>query len=340
MTAIFIAFLSALLFGAAAPVGKMLLESLAPLQLAGLLYIGAALGVLPFSLGKGLLPGPMDKVFLVRLGGAVFFGGIIGPVLLLLGLKAAPAASVAMWLNLELVFTAVLGVWLFKEHLGGFGWLGVAGTLAASVLLSWHDGRIGILPLLLVAGASLAWALDNHFTALIDGITPSQSTFWKGIVAGLTNLCLSWLLESPTLHWMPVTLALAAGAVAYGFSITLYITAAQNLGATRSQMIFASAPFFGVALSMLLLGESLSGVQISSAAILAASLAVLFRDRHVHVHHHAPQVHTHPHCHEDGHHDHAHSAEEQANHGSHRHRHGPVSHRHPHWPDIHHRHGH
>ena len=44
-----VALLAAMLFGAAAPTSKPLLTSISPFQLAGLLYLGAALGVFPLD---------------------------------------------------------------------------------------------------------------------------------------------------------------------------------------------------------------------------------------------------------------------------------------------------
>ena len=63
---------------------------------------------------------------------------------------------------------------------------------------------------------------------------------------------------------------LLVGTLAYGASIALYITAAQQLGATRAQMVFATAPFFGAGLSVLTL--ALAGelvVELLVADILA-----------------------------------------------------------------------
>jgi drug/metabolite transporter (DMT)-like permease len=347
MPYVFIALLSAFLFGASTPIGKILLDSFPPFQLAGLLYLGAALGVLPFSVRKhnaiairhiSLRHIGRKNVF--RLLGAISLGGVAGPVLLLFGLQMASATSVAMWLNLELVATSILGYVLFRDYLGLYGWLGVIGTIIASALLSWNEGGVGLYALLLVGGASVCWGLDNHLTALIDGITPSQSTFWKGIGAGSTNLVIGFTAESFGSDFGMIITALAVGVFAYGFSISLYILAAQNLGATRSQMIFAGAPFFGVLLSVMLLNEQLSPLQIAAASILIVSLVILFRDRHSHYHVHKLLNHNHNHQHDDKHHDHDHADSGRANFHSHRHRHEPQSHSHPHWPDIHHRHDH
>jgi len=342
MQYIIIALISALLFGASTPIGKILLESLPPFQLAGLLYLGAALGVLPFSLKSdtSLKLQNMDRRNLSYLVGAIILGGAVGPVLLLFGLQMAPAASVAMWLNLELAATAILGYLLFKDYIGSFGWIGVAGTRLASVLLSWNEGGIGPYALVLVGSASICWGIDNHLTALIDNITPTQSTFWKGLVAGLINLLIGISFEPFNANVWLLVGAMVVGVFSYGFSISLYIFAAQNLGATRSQMIFASAPFFGVILSVLLLGEKLSTLQITAALLLCVSLITLFRDRHAHYHVHEPLHHTHNHRHDDDHHLHEHRHEIAPGYHTHWHDHKSGAHSHPHWPDVHHRHKH
>lgn len=366
MPYILIAFLSALLFGASTPLSKLLLDSLPPFGLAGLLYLGAALGVLPLCLlkrGHNTTAGPDPSApdrpgadgrrtrlkTIVFLCGAILFGGMIGPVCVLYGLRLASAASVAMWLNLELAATALLGVLVFKDHLGRAGWIGTCGTIAAALLLSWHEGSAGPAALVFLAAAGIAWALDNHLTALIDGISPAQSTLCKGLAAGTVNLLISLRFESIVFDGAVLAAALGVGALAYGVSISLYILSAQNLGATRSQMIFSAAPFFGVALSVVVLGEAFTGIQILAALILALSLGVLFMESHGHRHTHDAVAHQHLHSHDDHHHDpghHDHGQKKGASSGSrdtahrHWHTHTPRTHAHAHWPDLHHRHRH
>ena len=114
-------FVAALLFGSSTPFSKALLSSIGPLTLAGLLYLGAAVAVLPLSLRGSSAVLRRDRRQRLLLGLAVLFGGGIGPVLLLLGLRAAPAASVSLWLNMETAATAILA-WIFREHLDGRTW--------------------------------------------------------------------------------------------------------------------------------------------------------------------------------------------------------------------------
>ncbi len=337
-----LALFSAALFGAATPASKALLGNLTAFQLAGLLYMGAVIGVLAVVIRRRTWRPPwrMSRSNQWRLGGAVLFGGLLGPVLLLLGLQLASAASVSMWLNLELVATAVLGRLFFHDHLGRYGWLGVAGIVLAGALLSIGEGMSGIWAGLLVAGACICWGLDNHFTALIDGITPSESTMWKGLVAGSVNFIIGLFLHSYDASVSVTIGALAVGIFAYGASITLYIASAQGMGATRAQMFFASAPFFGVALAAIVLGESISIIQITAAAVMALSLTALFRDQHHHQHIHDALSHEHSHSHDDEHHTHTHSGHDPSHRHSHLHEHKPTEHTHPHWPDLHHRHKH
>lgn len=338
-----LALLSAALFGAATPASKLLLAGISPQVLAGLLYLGAALGLAPLCLrspsGRARWGWPSDRGNRLRLAGAILFGGVIGPVLLLLGLELGRAASVSMWLALETTATAVLARIFFREHMGRWSWLGNVGILAAGAMLAAEGGRPAVLGALLVAGAAIAWGLDNNLTALIDGISPVQSTFWKGLVAGTTNLGLGLWLDpmSPDAAWGG---ALALGAVSYGASIALYISAAQALGAVRSQMVFAAAPFFGVAAALVWLGEPLGPWQLVAGLLLACSLALLCLERHAHEHTHEPLVHTHSHTHDDGHHDHAHAEFAPGRRHTHEHVHERQTHSHPHLPDLHHRHSH
>ena len=337
------ALLSAALFGAATPLAKDLLGDLTPPVLAGLFYLGAAMFLGPLVVHRRLRDGraslPPDRRNRLYLLGAILFGGLLGPVLLLWGLALARAASVAMLLNLETTATAMLAFFLFREHLGRWTWLGNAGVLAAGILLTIEGGRPGMLGGLLVAGAAVCWGLDNNLTALIDGITPTQSTFWKGLVAGTTNLTLGLLLHpvSPSPVWIT---AVVVGGLSYGVSIVLYISSAQALGATRSQMVFATAPFFGVLMAVVWLGEGLSAAQLVAGGLLLLSLGLLFVERHDHLHEHASTVHTHSHRHDDGHHDHTHPGQEASLRHTHEHVHNRLVHSHPHWPDLHHRHSH
>jgi drug/metabolite transporter (DMT)-like permease len=342
MSGIVCALLAALLFGASTPACKRLLDALEPTQLAGLLYLGAALATAPSAIlaGRSHSLFARDRASRLQLAGAVLAGGVLGPLLLLFALRLALAGSVSLWLNLELVATSVLGVLFFREHLGRLAWIGVAGSVLAGAIVAWDGGWPGFLACSLTAAACVCWGLDNHLTARIDGITPAQSTFAKGIVAGGFNLALGALAAPFRAEPAEIASALLVGVLSYGLSIPLYIRAAHVLGATRAQGIFASAPFAGAALAFALLGEPLSLAHAGAALLLAASIWALVASRHLHPHLHGETEHVHSHRHDDDHHLHEHPGQPHSLRHSHRHRHESIAHAHPHWPDLHHRHEH
>jgi drug/metabolite transporter (DMT)-like permease len=233
-----------------------------------------------------------------------------------------------------------LGILFFREHLGLRGWIAVAVALAAGVLLSLPQGAGGFQAALLIAGACLCWAIDNHVTALIDGMTPQQSTTLKGLVAGTVNLAIGLLLSRSVPSITDIVPALALGFVAYGLSITFYIMAAQAMGAVRSQLLFSLAPYFGIGLAVLLLGEGLDWAQAAAALAMGAAGVLLVWDKHAHPHAHPAESHIHRHSHADAHHNHDHPGLPPETVHTHQHEHEPLEHSHQHWPDLHHRHRH
>ncbi len=333
--------IAAALFGVSTPAAKALLGDVSALSLAGLLYLGAALFTAPFAFRGGSRSARRHPANLLRLLSAVVFGGVLGPVLMLLALSSARASDVALWLNLETVTTAVLGVSLFREPLGRRGWLSVGLVTAGSVLLAWRGGGTFAFEGALAALACLAWGVDNHLTARIDGFTPAQSTCVKGLVAGLVNIGLGFVVVTETgLARDVILLALLLGALSYGASLVLYVSAAQQLGATRSQMVFASAPFFGAALAWTAGGERVLPLQLVAAALMVLGLVLTARERHGHAHTHEERTHTHWHRHDDLHHDHAHERLPWLGWHAHEHHHAAMQHSHGHRPDLHHRHEH
>ena len=341
--AIITGLLSGFLFGVATPFSKLLLNGLNSFQLAGLLYLGAAIAMFPYIFRKN-----NNLALLFHSGsrmktlGIIFFGGFLGPVLLLFGLKTANAASVSIWLNMELVATAILGVLFFKDTLDRNTWIGVSLTIVAGIVTSLGEGSSGIISALLITAACISWAVDNHLTALTDGASPQSVTFLKGAVAGSVNLLIGCLIASEPFKFGSVGPALLVGIFSYGFSIMLYVTSAQNLGATRGQILFSTAPLWGVILSYMFYHESFEWVHVISIVLLALAVIVTYILKHKHLHTHVEMEHIHFHQHADGHHSHEHDDKSipAGQWHSHTHKHNPMAHEHPHFPDLHHRHGH
>ena len=305
-----------------------------PLFLAGLLYLGAGvfLGLVRrFWRRRPATGRPMTSRDRWILAGIVLAGGVLAPPLLLWGLERSSATTTALLLNLEVVFT---------EHLGARIAVAAIVMAAGGVVLGWTPGDPAIAAgAAAVTGACLLWALDNNLTRLIAEADPLLIVEVKGLVAGTVNVVLA--LASGQSPPSPRTIAfgLALGAVSYGTSLVLFILAIRELGAARAGAYFATAPFFGAAGGLVLLGESPTAGLLGAAALMALATGLLVYERHLHRHHHPMGTHVHVHVH-DEHHQHAHEGWEGPEPHSHSHPTGPVEHEHPHTPDIHHDHGH
>jgi len=335
---------AAALFGLSAPMAKLLLDAMTPVLLAGLLYIGAAAGL---WLHRVLRP-TTDEARLVRgdvprLAGVVITGGIVGPVLMLLGLERVTALTGSLLLNLEAPLTILLAVVVFREHLGRHAALASVFILAGALVLKLEPGGLGAdtLGVVLLAGACLCWAIDNNLTQGLSLRDPFAIVRVKTLVAGTVNTSLGLLVVGGRLPEAGMlAAALGLGCLSYGVSVVLDAYALRFVGAAREAAYFATAPFVGAVASVVLLGDELGSFDLLAMAAMAAGVVLLLRERHSHVHEHEPMEHEHLHVH-DEHHQHEHGPEDPAGEPhSHLHRHERLVHEHPHVPDLHHRHEH
>lgn len=336
-----LALISAALFGASTPLAKALLGTVDPWMLAGLLYLGAGLGL---GLLR-LLRGPGGEAAMTRadrpwLALVVLFGGVVGPVCLMLGLVRTDAATAALMLNLESVATLALAWIVFRENVDRRLLLGAAAIVAGSVVLSWQGAARLDPGAAWIALACLAWGIDNNLTRRLSASDPVQIALIKGLAAGSVNLTLALALGAALPGAGTVALAGLVGFLGYGLSLVCFVLALRHLGAARTGAWFAAAPFVGAGLAVAAFGAPVTPTLLAGAALMAFGLWLHLTEAHDHTHHHAEMEHDHRHVH-DAHHRHAHPpGTDPGEPHSHKHRHEALTHRHPHYPDLHHRHDH
>lgn len=338
---------AALLFGLSAPGAKLLVGAVDPWLMAGLLYLGSGVGLGLYRLSHGLLTGgrseaPLTLRDLPWLAGAIFVGGVMGPVLLMFGLASGTATQSSLLLNLEGMFTALLAWLVFEEHFPARIAAGMAAIAAGAMVLSWPQAERATLDwsAALVAGACLAWAVDNNLTRRVSGGDPLQIAALKGATAGTVNVLLALARGA---EWPPLALTLSAGLVGflgYGTSLVLFILALRHLGSARTGAYFSTAPFVGAGAAILALSEPLTPQLLIAGALMAAGVWLHLTERHEHEHLHEPLEHEHLHRHDEHHqHDHAPGTVAREPH-SHPHVHAALRHSHAHYPDLHHLHRH
>ncbi len=336
------ALISAALFGASAPLAKILLGQTSPWLLAGLLYLGSGLGL---AIARPFFP--RDEAKLQRrdlpwLGAAILAGGIIGPVLLMFGLAQGAAGATSLLLNLESVLTLVIAWVVFRENVDSRLLVGAAAIVAGAVVLSWpNESATGtsLTSALLVAGACLAWAIDNNLTRKVSAADPVVTAMLKGLIAGAVNTAIALGTGAHLPNLGTTAAAALLGFFSYGVSLTLFVLALRHLGTARTGAYYASAPFIGAAVAILLLSEPLTLPFIAGGLLMAIGLYLHLTERHVHAHAHDALDHDHLHTH-DEHHQHSHGPSAPPEPHAHVHHHARLIHKHRHYPDLHHRHTH
>ena len=330
-----------MLFGAATPIAKLLLDSVSPWLLAGLLYTGSGIGLGLFRLVRRSPRVHLQRGELLPLVGAVFFGGMLGPVLLMFGLSNMPATGASLLLNAEGVFTALLAWFVFRENFDRRIAIGMAAIVAGAVVLSVPTGAdLGsVWPSLAVLGACLCWGIDNNLTRKVSLKDATWLAAVKGGVAGPVNLILAFLLGAQLPALGNIVAAMVVGFFAYGVSLTLFIIAMRHVGTARAGAYFSIAPFFGAVLAVIM-GDAATIPLVVAALLMAVGVWLHLTERHEHEHTHVSQTHEHWHVH-DEHHQHEHSPDDPPGEPhTHTHRHGRLRHSHPHVPDMHHQHKH
>jgi drug/metabolite transporter (DMT)-like permease len=102
-----------MLFGASTPFSKLLMGAIDPWLLAGILFLGAGLGLSLFLLIPPVATEqpsetPLRLKDLPWLAMVVASGGVTGPVLLMFGLSTTDPSSASLFLNLEGIATVAI----------------------------------------------------------------------------------------------------------------------------------------------------------------------------------------------------------------------------------------
>ncbi len=345
MRGVFYALLAAVLFGITTPLAKALLQDTMPVMLAGLFYLGSGTGLALCLLvgGKNQLveSGPsLTRADLPWLTGAIVAGGVIAPVLLMLGLATTQASAASLFLNFEGVFTALIAWFVFKENFDNRIILGMLAIVLGGVILSvnFSSGLQLSSGVLLIAAACIGWAVDNNMTRKISNANPAQIACLKGLIAGLTNTIVAFLFGAKIPAVLVIAESMTIGFLGYGVSLVLFVLALRHIGTARTGAYFALAPFVGAIVAVIFLREPVTLPFVVAAVLMGIGLWLHLTEQHSHEHEHDEIEHEHEHVH-DEHHQHQHGPDDPPGVPHiHKHKHDKLRHTHPHFPDLHHNH--
>lgn len=261
--AIFFAILAAALYAISMPFSKILLKEVSPMMMAAFLYIGAGIGMLLMAPVRVHMKFPKEeklarKDFPYTLSMVLL--DIAAPIFLMFGLKSTAAANASLLNNFEIVATAVIALLLFHEKISRRLWISIVLVTIACIMLSVDDMSSLSFSYgsLLVLAACICWGLENNCTRCISQKDPMEIVTIKGFGSGLGSFCIALSVGERFPQWQYLPVVMLLGFVAYGLSIFFYTYAQRSIGAAKTSTYYAVAPFIGMLLSFLILGERLT----------------------------------------------------------------------------------
>ena len=273
--AILAAILAAVLYALMTPLAKLMQVNVGPVAEAGLLYLGAGIGMSAICLcqaGMGIRAdrpsiGREDFKYVL----AMILLDMLAPVFLLLGLSMSNPESVSLLNNFEIAATTIIAVLLFHERAGRKLIVSISLITLSCILLSLESADAlqfskGSLFVLL---ACVCWGFENNCTRMLSYKNPAQIVIIKGFGSGLGSLILSPIIGEHYFHIGYIALAMLLGFVAYGLSIYFYIYAQRDLGAAKTSTYYAISPFIGAGLSLVIFGEMPSFMFMIALVIMA-----------------------------------------------------------------------
>ena len=271
-----LAALAALFYSLNAPFSKVLLADVPSTIMAGLLYLGAGIGMLFILIIRKILGIGKNEKALSRndlpYTASMIALDIAAPISLMTGLAIASAESVSLLNNFEIVATSLIALVIFKEKVSLRLWLAIALITASSILLSFEDIQsFAISPgALLVLLASVFWGFENNCTRMLSKSDPLEIVAIKGFGSGIGSLLIAFFMKEKLPSFPLAFSALLLGFISYGLSIFFYVYAQRFLGAAKTSAYYAINPFIGVILALLIFKEVPNFTFWIALAIMAA----------------------------------------------------------------------
>ena len=283
--AIFYAILAASLYALNAPVSKLLLKDVPPTMMAGMLYLGAGIGMTLMGLvrsktGNGKQEMQLTKKDLPYTLGMVILD-IAAPIFLMIGLSRTTAANVSLLNNFEIVATSIIALLIFKERIGKRLWIAISLITLSSILLSVEDSSSFSFSFgsLYVLAACVCWGLENNCTRCLSKSDPLEIVVIKGFGSGIGSVIIGLAVGEALPLWGDILKILLLAFVAYGLSIYFYVYAQRDLGAAKTSAYYAVSPFIGVLLSFIIFREIPGVLFFIALAIMIAGTWMVNSDQ-------------------------------------------------------------
>lgn len=161
------------------------------------------------------------------------------------------SANASLLNNFEIAATSLIAFFIFKEKIKRRLWIAIILITISSIILSIEDissfsfsfGSIFILI------ACFCWGLENNITRMLSIKDPLQIVIIKGFGSG--SLIIAFFLKETTGIFVYIFATFLLGFISYGLSIFFYVYAQRELGAAKTSVYYAIAPFAAVGISLI-----------------------------------------------------------------------------------------
>jgi len=247
---------SAILYAICTPLTKVLLGDLPPIFLSGITYLGAAFGMAIIFLILRLTK--KDKDELLK-GKDFIYVGIINVVdtvscyLLFYGISLISSEQASLLQSFEVVSTAIIAFFVFKEKISWRLLLAILFLLGGSVVLSIDFSKTMTFEpgaLFVLAGVGL-FGISNNVIKKVSSKDSIEFTIFKCLVPGILLTTFSFISGSYKFNWSYITYAMLGGFVSFGISVFFYALAVRKLSAALGTTVFSSNPFFAAIISLI-----------------------------------------------------------------------------------------
>ncbi|AHY13288.1 MULTISPECIES: O-acetylserine/cysteine exporter [Citrobacter] len=261
---------------------KVGLHNMPPLMLAGLRFLLVAFPAI-FFIARPKIP----LSLLLGYGLTISFGQF---AFLFSAIKfGMPAGLASLVLQAQAFFTIILGAFAFGERLHGKQLVGIALAVFGVLVLieaSLNGQHVGMLGFMLTLAAALSWACGNIFNKKIMQHTARPAVMslvvWSALIPIIPFFLASSLLDGPTqivqsLVAIDMTTILSLVYLAFVATIVGYGIWGSLLGryeTWRVAPLSLLVPVVGLASAVVLLDETLTGLQLLGALLIMAGLYI------------------------------------------------------------------
>ncbi len=287
--------IAAALFGVTTTLNKIVLKEMNPLAVSGLIYLcaGILLSIIRYfpqhkkvlekfnisSQEKKLNNTDWRYLILIALCGAA-----IGPFLFLYGLNLSSAVSGSLLLNAEVLFTTIIAIVFLHERAHNKEYLAMLliflAAIAVTTNLNLSSGGGSLIGDIFMIGGTLFWAIDNSISKKLSiDNDPLKIASIKSLIGGSISLLLVVLLGIKlTITAAVIPYLLFVGLFGFGISIVLFLSSLKIIGSMKTVVIFSTSAFFGLVTAFLILGESISFVQLLAGVLMIFSIYLMTKN--------------------------------------------------------------